>query len=568
MGVQVSPRTPRTRRYDRRILGAVRAHPHSEPAAATAALAPALGAGQAAASATAGTVTTPRYVAYDLGFKGGEPGISYDTKRNATFYAAGTTVLRLGWDPAGKLTKTDVSPPFGPTTLDTILVTDKNTGRTFVSYLALACSFMSYTDDGGEGWDTSTGCGAGAAVDHQSVGAGPLHAPLTAGPTGYAGSVYYCAQDAFNGQCAVSLDGGVTFAPAVPVANTPANLVGDPYGGACSALHGHVRVGPDGTAYLPLKGCGGVPTLNNLTNSEFFGGRPSLTVSENNGATWEVRLGPAGSHNPDESDPSVAIGPQGTLYYGWQDGTNPTDAVGGDKSAAMVATSKDRGKTWSTPIDLSTKLGIHNVQFPEMIVGDDNRAAFSFIGTPGIGNDQDDTFRGDWRIYVATTYDAGKTWTTVDATPADLLNRGCVHMLGLAPGTQRTDSCSFRNMLDFNDIIVDNDGRVLVAFTDACGEDCSAKDGTNADTNQLKVLRLSCGRGLYATGDALLMKPSSCTKASVVGGVTTPGSSNGGRGGSGGNGLPATGLPAAVSLAAATMAGAAVLIRRRARATR
>jgi hypothetical protein len=530
-------------------------------AASLAALAPSLGAGAANAAADH---TTPQYKTYDLGYRGGEPNIGFDPSRNAVFYAAGTHVKRLSWSDKGDIVNTDVTPSFSPTTLDTILVTDQHTGRTFASYLALACSIMAYTDDGGETWQQSEGCGPGAAVDHQTVGVGPLHAPVPA-VGGYDGAVYYCAQDAFNGQCATSFDGGRTFGPAVPVANTPSNLIGDPYGGACSALHGHLRVGPDGTAYLPLKGCGGVPTTNNLTNSEFFGGRPSLSVSENDGASWEVRLGPEGSHNPDESDPSVAVGPNGTLYYGWEDGTNPTDAVGGDETSAKIATSTDGGKTWSDITDVSTPLGLHNVQFPEVIVGDDDRAAFSFIATPGIGNDQDNAFRGDWHLYVSTTYDAGKTWKTVDATPTDLVNRGCVHMLGLAPGTQRTDDCSFRNMLDFNDITVDSDGRVLVAYTDACAADCSAKDGENADANDLRVARQSCGKGLYAVADAKLTNAKTCALAAkaptvVTGGKGGSGSSGGSRGGS----LPSTGLPSAIALSALALLGAAVIVKRRA----
>ncbi|MFN2625921.1 MAG: sialidase family protein [Mycobacteriales bacterium] len=490
---------PRSRRFVRRTT----------VVAATAALAGFVPAFAAAARVT--TRSAPTYREYNLKFRGAEPSIGFDPKHHATMYAAGLTTLRLRWTDSGAMVRAKVTPPTSPNTLDTILVTDPRTGRTFVSYLALACSIMAFTDDAGEGWNQSSGCGAGAAVDHQTVGVGPLHAPLTATPATYDGAVYYCAQDAFNGQCSVSLDGGVTFAPAVPVANTPANLIGDPYGGACSALHGHVRVGPDGTAYLPLKGCGGVPTTNNFSNSEFAGGRPSLTVSENNGATWEVRLGPVSAQNPDESDPSVAVGPKGTLYFGWQDGSNPSDTYGGDRTAAMIATSRDHGKTWSTPVDVSTPLGLHNVQFPEVIVGDDNRAAFAFIGTRGIGNDQDNSFRGDWYLYVATTYDAGKTWTVTNATPHNLINRGCVHMLGLAPGSARTDKCDFRQMLDFNDITVDSDGRVLVAYSDACADKCSAKGGTNADARDAMVLRQTCGRGLFAARDAAIS--ATCTRS-------------------------------------------------------
>lgn len=461
----------------------------------------------AAGAVTPAHATKLAFSNYDMGFQGGEPDVSYDPKTDSSFYSAGTTVKRLRFGLSGKIiSNSDVSPPFSPTTLDTIGVTDTRTGRTFISYLALACSIMAFTDDGGQSWNQSTGCGAGSLLDHQSVGVGPLHAPL-AGKLAYDGAVYYCAQNSYNGACSVSLDGGVTFGPGVPVANSPLNLVGDPLGGACSALHGHLRVGPDGTAYLPLKGCGGVPTTNNLTNSEFRGGSPSLSVSEDNGLSWHIRVGPKGATNPDESDPSVAVGPQGTIYLGWQNGPNNDDTQGGPYTSARVAVSHDHGNTWGKVTDLSTPLGLHNVQFPEMITGDDNRAAFSFIATPSIGNDQDNSFKGAWHLYVSMTYDGGKTWKTVDATPKHPINYGCVHMTGLAPGTRRVDNCDYRNMLDFNDITVDRYGRPLIAYTDACPAACEkTQKMINSSYQETFLAMLTKGRGLYAKYDALLLK--------------------------------------------------------------
>jgi hypothetical protein len=460
-----------------------------------------------AAFAKGAPTTAPTYATKSFGISGGEPSIAFDKKSGATFYATGgTKVLKFRTSKDGKLgVISDATPPVAPETLDTVMVEDQKTGRLFVSYLALACSIMATTEDAGESWQQSEGCGPGSLLDHQTVGAGPLHAPLAGNNPLYDGAVYYCAQNSYNGACSVSLDGGRTFGPGVPVANTPANNPGDPLGGACSALHGHVRVGPDGTAYLPLKGCGGVPTINNLTNSEFFGGRPSLSVSEDNGATWQVRFGPKGSNDPDESDPSVAAGPKGTVYFGWQDGTQPNDSAGGTTTSARVATSKDNGKTWSKVTDLSTPLGLHNVQFPEMIVGDDDRAAFSFIATPGIGNDQDNPFRGAWHLYTSTTYDGGKTWKTVDVTPHKPIHRGCVHMLGIAPGSQRTDSCDYRNMLDFNDITLDQYGRVEVSYTDDCFGACASGEKPtpeNTNVSNVSLAHQIKGKTLYAKYDS------------------------------------------------------------------
>ena len=52
----------------------------------------------------------------------------------------------------------------------------------------------------------------------------------------------------------------MTFGPAVPI-----------YTDQCGGLHGHVKVAPDGTVYVPNRGCGGTQ-----------GG----VVSEDNGITW------------------------------------------------------------------------------------------------------------------------------------------------------------------------------------------------------------------------------------------------------------------------------------------
>ena len=457
----------------------------------------------ASASGSAAQAGTPRFALHLIGVQGGEPSVAYEPRSDTTWYATGgTAVYKIKVDPRGALRQTLATPPVAPDTLDTVLVSDPRTGRVFVSYLLTACSLLATTDNAGESWQQSEGCGPGALLDHQTVGVGPLHAPL-AGVGTYNGAVYYCAQNSYNGACSVSLDGGKTFGPGVPVANTPANRPGDPFGGACSALHGHLRVGPDGTAYLPLKGCGGIPTVNNLTNSEYYGGRPSLSVSTNNGVSWQVRLGPGGSQDPEESDPSVAVGPKGTLYFGWEDGTQFSDYTGGSQTSARVATSPDGGRTWSRPIDLSTPLGVHNVQFPEMVVGDDNRAAFSFIGTPSVGNDQDNSFRGAWHLYIATTFDGGRHWSTVDATPQKPINRGCVHMLGLAPGSQRTDSCSYRNMLDFNDITVDHYGRVQVAYTDACIAACASGQTFHADGHMVALAYQVAGKTLLAKYDPM-----------------------------------------------------------------
>jgi hypothetical protein len=64
--------------------------------------------------------------------------------------------------------------------------------------------------------------------------------------------------------------------------------------------------------------------------------------------------------------------------------------------------------------------------------------------------------------------------------------------------------CSQRNLLDFNDITVDEQGRVLVAYADGCTGTC-VNDPTILSTGKTgSVLRQSTGRGLYAAYDGTI----------------------------------------------------------------
>ena len=511
------------------------------------------------------------YVAYDVGVDGGEPSIGVDFNTNAALAQYGLTTIKVTWDDKKsppKHSAATVTPTTSQiATADAILSVDPRTGRTFVSQLAAACSLMSFSDDDGATWTPSEGCGPGALLDHQSVGVGPAHAPLTT-PL-YQGIVYYCAQNGYSGTCATSLDGGVTFGTAVPAYNTPANDVSDPnptfaaQGGACSALHGHMKIGPDGTAYLALKGCGGSPTAANLTNTEYWGGQPSLSISTDNGLTYSVHRVPGGQ-NQDESDPSVAIGrgdkiSGGRIYFGWEDGTNPSATGYGITSVPKIATSNDHGLTWSTPVDVSVGLGIHNVQFPEVVAGDDDRAAFAWLGTTAVGDDQHNGFNGPdgkpavWHMYVSTTYDAGKTWQTVDATPHDPVQRGCVDLQGLSNKTVTDNNiCSQRNMLDFNDMTVDKQGRALVAYADGCIDECVHDPKVNSTSNRGYILRQTTGNGLFAAYDATIVK----SGGSKSGSTTRVGGKKLSRA------LPGTGVSSWPMAAGLVLVGLAVGVRR------
>jgi len=402
----------------------------------------------------------------------GEPSIGNSHKTGSTFYQALYDTYKATWDDSlspSKATWTDVSAKAAngcasgsTTSLDPIGFTDPSTGRVFESQLAGTTSLMCYSDNDGASWSPSQGGGLNSGVDHQTVGGGPYPASGV-GPTpgsGYPNAVYYCSQDIADASCAASHDGGTTFGPAVPMYSLL----------DCGGLHGHVKVAPDGTVYVPNKGCGG---------------NQAVAVSEDGGTTWSVRKDPASTAG--SSDPSVGIGAKGTVYMGYQaaDGT------------PRVAVSRDKGKTWTDDQNVGAAAGIHNTVFPAVVAGDDDRASFSFIGTTTAGNYQDATgFKGDWHLYVSTTYDGGKSWVTVDTTPSDPVQRGSICTGGTTCGNDR-------NLLDFMDATVDRAGRTLVGYADGCTGACAAPGGAQNFDAYATIARQQSGLTLYAANDPL-----------------------------------------------------------------
>jgi hypothetical protein len=250
--------------------------------------------------------------------------------------------------------------------------------------------------------------------------------------------------------------------------------------GPCGGLHGHVRVAPDGTVYVPNNNCFDQHNVS----------RPGVAVSTDNGLSWAVRTVPDAKSLSHGSDPSVAAGANNTIYLGYANADGH----------AKIAVSRDRGQQWTKSADAGTPFGVQNTEFAEVIAGDDDRAAFAFLGTDTRGDTQSADFLGVWHLYVAFTYDRGRSWTTVDATPGDPVQRGCIWNQG------GSNPC--RNLLDFNDITTDKTGRVLVGYADGCTGTCATDAKQNASTGPASaqdalatIARQAGGRGLFASFD-------------------------------------------------------------------
>jgi hypothetical protein len=397
------------------------------------------------------------------GQSSGEPSIGADWKSGNVMFQAGLDALRVSFD--------DCASPGTPTwknvsfltaaaaSLDPIGFCDHQTGRWFSSQLSGTTSLAALTDDDGTTWTQSEGGPGNGGVDHQTIGGGPYHAPLSGTPV-YPNAVYYCSQDLVAALCARSDTGGVTFSPAVPI-----------YTSECTGLHGHVKVAPDGTVYVPNKDCGG---------------HQGVVVSEDNGLTWSVRTVPQSTKG--DWDPSVGIASDGTVYLGY------ADADGHEK----VAVSHDQGRTWSNVFDVGAPFGVNHAAFSVAVAGDPNRASVGFLGTtePSAGAFGDNpNWPGVWYLYVATTYDGGATWTTVNATPNDPVQKGSICAGGFNGCPNGT-----RNLLDFNDATVDAQGRTLIGYADGCVDAC-VTGGPGSFTAMASIARQVSGKRLLAAYD-------------------------------------------------------------------
>ena len=409
-----------------------------------------------------------------LGRSSGEPSIGIGLPiaghpEGRAMFQSDVQTLRVTFNGACARPSWENKPPVtSQEDFDPILFTDFLTGRTIVHLLTFAGNVIagesSITDttppaNDGDVWTPSKGSGIGSGIDHQTVGGGPYAPPLSLVPHAYPNAVYYCSQALVDASCARSDDGGINYGPSTVA-----------YSSECGGLHGHVKVGPDGVVYLPNKGCGT---------------EQAAVVSEDNGITWNIRKIPGSTSAG--SDPAVGVGSGGRVYFAYADGD----------TKAAVTTSTDKGVTWSQPLDVGAALGINNVVFPAAVAGDNDRAAIAFLGTPTAGGLQGEKFAGIWHLYVATTYDGGATWSTVDATPNDPVQRGCVWLGGGA------NIC--RNLLDFMDVQIDHEGRILVAYADGCaGGECVLAPSTatgNSYTALAAIARQSGGRRLLAAFD-------------------------------------------------------------------
>lgn len=331
--------------------------------------------------------------------------------------------------------------------LDPYVYVDNSDGdpRVFTIDLTVACSYMSFSDDLGETWTTNPlACGR-PVNDHQTLFGGP---PVSSPTVAYSNILYYCWNDVATSSCSKSLDGGITFHPT----GAPA------FAASCGGLHGHGRVGGDGSIYLPRHVCG-VPTL---------------AISRDEGRSWQ-RVNVAELAADQNQDPSLAIDERGNLFYLW---------IGAEDRLPYLAVSRDQGETWSKPVAVGPP-SLKEANLPSIDALGTGKIALVYYGSTNSplprckgACSQADYLNATWNGYLTISANA--------LVKKPLFYTGLVNYPGDPLVRQDCGPGRCYNVMDFIDVEIGTDGIAYGAFVDACMPEpapgCTPETRTNADS--------------------------------------------------------------------------------------
>jgi len=394
--------------------------------------------------------TGPDALLWRTGYGSWEPSLGI-LKSGSIFFSARNTNVDPGVVRSrdGGRTWEEKTPVQHEISLDPFVWVDEVTGRVWANDIegSVTCPPLSYSDDEGETWTTSTVCGQ---FDHQSLFSGP---PATSTPTGHPHVAYFCAitGGALAGSstmtgCSRSRDGGTTFIPGAsnpfPARQAPEGYDENPW---CDGAAGHGTTGPDGTVYLARGWCL----------------EPYLAVSRDEGDTWErIRL-PGDLLAPGSHEANVAVDRAGTVYVTWVDA----------KRRAVVTYSRDGAKTFVDPIDV-TPPGTSQASLPNIDAGDAGRIAVTFLA--GTHSPDAPEESKTWNGYIVTSANMTAAQPVFHGgpinDPADPLWRGSC------------DTTRCGNIGDFLDVEITPDGTPIAALVDSCPTD-GGKTCTNFDVH-------------------------------------------------------------------------------------
>ena len=420
----------------------------------------------------------------NVGEQGAEPSIGM-TSSGCVFFTAFEKVMRScdageSWeDVSGPQCAFQTNDPWG--------WVDPITDRVFaVQMQGLETSWICWSDDDGESWlGNPHDSGTTPLNDHIKLGSGPWTGEGPYATIGslssnlYETAVYYCYNKIAGIFCFTSFDGGATF-------ETGGQVIG--LATTNGGLHGAITAAPDGTVYLP-------PRVST----------PTIIFSKDNGYSWEERYMGEDVGTPSiRKNGEVATDTESNAYNIW---------VGGDQGVYM-STSIDSGETWEQTSVRVSPIEVISATFPHTSAGDPGRIAITYLGSenssalgqpdidgePWNGNAHTATSNVSHYLYVTFSLNA------LDENPVFHTQRLSsdpvqVGSICLNSGDCRTDDGgSNRNLLDFNDLHIDLDGRVYIGFADGCTGTCATGNNTTPENSRDRlgsVYYLENGPSLY-----------------------------------------------------------------------
>jgi len=205
----------------------------------------------------------------------------------------------------------------------------------------------------------------------------------------------------------------------------------------------------------------GVVTAQVPTNPDFPLTKMLLASSTDGGSTWEISTiyDSAAKEYIDHGFTPLSIDKAGNLYITWS--ARPVNDV---ITTEYFAWSKDHGKTWSKPVQVSQK-GNSNV-FPAIgAKGDPGRVDIAWLESPS--KDFNDP-KAVWTVVMAQStnaFDANPTWTKTS------VSKDIVHAADICQaGTLCLATGGNRNLLDYIWMDVDNKGMAHIVYTHDLGE--------------------------------------------------------------------------------------------------
>jgi hypothetical protein len=148
--------------------------------------------------------------------------------------------------------------------------------------------------------------------------------------------------------------------------------------------------------------------------------------------------------------PQLAIDREGNVYAGWSQ----------QAATIFVASSTDRGATWSAPVRVSTTSGTNIM--PWVVAGDPGRINVVWYRSPIKGNR--DVPESEWDILLAQSLNAldRKPRFSTARVNQTVIHRGEICLRGLNCDLDGSD----RSFLEFPSVDIDSRGAALVAFND------------------------------------------------------------------------------------------------------